>query len=126
MGGFCKFSSFQPYQAHKSCSCRRTPRRPGGRNRPKACLFFHFEFNTYQICRAFVLFLFLPTLTFSITGPFSLSLSLTMFYSFQLLNVRLTKPDEDQSCSKLLLSMISNKPKQNEDLRLSCLENLDL
>ena len=70
----------------------------------RACLTSNF--NTYQICRASVLFLL--TLTFSITGPLSLSLSLTMFYNFQLLHVRLTKPDEEQSCSKLLLLITSN------------------
>ena len=35
------------------------------------------------------------------------------------------KPDEEQSCSKLLLLNISNKPTHNEDLRLSGLENLE-
>ena len=37
----------------------------------------------------------------------------------------MAKPDEEQSCSKLLLLNISNKPTHNEDLRLSCLENLE-
>ena len=59
---------------------------------------------------------FLLILTFSIIGPFSLSLSMTMFYDLQLLNVRLTKPDnsdEEQRCSKLLLlsQINSNKMK---------------
>ena len=48
-----------------------------------------------------------------------------MFYNFQLLNVRLTKPDEEQSCSKLLLLNISNKPTQNENLQLTCLGSLE-
>ena len=65
--------------------------------------------RTYQIYRTFVMFLLI--LTFSITGPFSLSM--TMFYNFQLLNVRLTKPDEEQSYLKLLLLNISNKPTHN-------------
>ena len=37
---------------------------------------------------------------------------------------RLTKPDEEQSCSKLLL-YISNTPTQNDGLQLSRLENLN-
>ena len=65
--------------------------------------------RTYQIYRTFVMLLLI--LTFSITGPFSLSM--TMFYNFQLLNVRLTKPDEEQSYLKLLLLNISNKPTHN-------------
>ena len=44
-------------------------------------------------------------------------------FSVWIVDLRLTKPDEEQSCSKLLL-LYFNKSTQNKDLQLSCLENL--
>ena len=57
------------------------------------------------------------------TFTFQCASNLSFEFFVWIVDFRLTKPDEEQSCSKLLL-LYFNKSTQNEDLQLSCPENL--